>query len=85
MTKEIPQKRYFDTCISNGFISLINQATRICPPSKTAIDHIFSNHPDSIITSGILVDSPSDHFFTFVTVNFKKNDRQDSSSKFRIF
>ena len=85
MTKEIPQKRYFDTCISNGFISLINQATRICPPSKTAIDHIFSNHPDSIITSGILVDSPSDHFFTFVTVNFKKNDRQDSSSKFRDF
>ena len=55
-----------------GYFNLITRATRICNSSSTAIDHIFINDMSIFHRSGILVDSPSDHFATFIELNIDK-------------
>ena len=60
-------------------------ASRFSTNSKTAIDQFFSNCPNNVTSAGIIVDSPSDHFWTFLhldSINYCKND---SSLPRRIF
>ena len=63
------QSDFFECNLSFGFVNVINQATRFAFPSKTAIDQIFTNDVNSICNSGIITESPSDHFFTFLFVS----------------
>ena len=62
---------FFNNCLASGFINFINNATRVPPPSYTAIDQAFANAPDKVTLSGIITDSPSDHYFTFLLVSPK--------------
>ena len=57
-----------NSSLSFGFVNYINQATRVIFPSASGLDQAFSNKPDIVSSSGILVDSPSDHFFTYIII-----------------
>ena len=56
---------------SQGLINVVSKATRIVPPSKSLIDHIFVSDPSIFISSGVITDSPSDHFWTFAALDIK--------------
>lgn len=55
-----------------GYLNLITKATRIADTSATALDQIFLNDLSFFRRSGVIVDSPSDHFATFVEINITK-------------
>ena len=59
---------YFDDVVSNGFFPKITLPTRLSDHSSTLIDNIFTNNIDEAGTSGILLNSISDHqmIFTYV-------------------
>jgi len=63
---------YFDILISLGFILLVNKATRFENQSHTAIDHIFTNDNLAEFKAGVIIDSISDHFLTFLEVGGSK-------------
>ena len=58
----------FDDVVSNGFFPKITLPTRLSDNSSTLIDNIFTNNIDEASTSGILLNSISDHqmIFTYV-------------------
>ena len=55
-----------------GFINSITKATRVFNQSNTAIDQIFLNDFSILCRSGVLIDTPSDHFATFIEINLEK-------------
>jgi len=67
---------YLNTLITNGFIQIINKATRIHNNNASLIDHIMTNTNLSEYVAGTIIDDLSDHFINFVliaSVNNKKN------------
>lgn len=74
---------YVDTFHSFGFLNVISKATRLSNESKTFIDQILINDFfDKICSSGVNIDSPSDHFFTFIEINLIKPIKSDNESFF---
>ena len=59
---------FLDSLVSNSFIPLILQPTRITGHSNTLIDNIFSNAIDPDIISGNLTATISDHLPQFSTI-----------------
>ena len=69
-----------------GFKQLISKATRIHGQSHSLIDHIFVNKFHSSEKSGIIVESFSDHFITFTTLNLNKpKQKKQAYVQFRDF
>ena len=72
---------FLDSLAAYGFIPFISRATRIenrigadmqVTQSATLIDNILLNDLfTSVTNSGINIDTPSDHFMTFITLDFK--------------
>ena len=58
-----PTNEFLDSLASNSFLPYILQPTRITSHSKTLIDNIFRNMPDSV--SGNLTATISDHLPQF--------------------
>ena len=51
---------------------LIIEATRTTADTNTLIDHIITNKPEQIITSGVLPCGISDHDVTYTVRSYKK-------------
>ena len=62
------QTEYLDFLLSNSFILLILQPTRITSYSNALIDNIFSNVIDPDIISGNLTATISDHLLQFAII-----------------
>ena len=70
------------------FLNVITKATRIERNSKSLIDHIFYfsvNNKIETVSSGVIIDSPSDHFLTFVEIDAKKNTEKHQARFTRNF
>ena len=57
-------RNFIDIMYSLG-LSLIDKPTRITDTSATLIDNIFTNELHHNLTSGILFNDNSDHFYQF--------------------
>ena len=79
------QKSFIGEALSNGFVNFITSATRISHNSKSAIDQMFSNSPCLIKQSGIIIDSPSDHFWTFAAFEVRNKSSYSNPNKKRSF
>lgn len=55
-----------------GMIQLTSKATRLHNNSRSLLDLVFTNIPNIISKTGIIIDSPSDHFITYFTVKSNK-------------
>ena len=76
---------FLDIMATSGFVPYISRVTRIgnninqnniVNSTRTLIDNIFINDLFSFVEkSGVLIDSPSDHFYTFISFDFKQNSR----------
>ena len=62
------KNEFLDPLVSNTFIPLILQPTRITSHSNTIIDNIFLNVIDPDIISGNLTATPSDHLPQFALI-----------------
>jgi len=63
---------YHDTILNNGYLQTITKATRIQNNHFSLIDHILTNSPSTESQAGVLISDISDHFFTFILPNYKK-------------
>jgi hypothetical protein len=67
--KENPAtESYFNTVHSNGFLFVQNKATRQNIDNMALIDHIFTIHKLSNISSGVIIEDLSDHFPNFIQI-----------------
>ena len=69
-------KKIFNLIFQNGFLSLIQKATRVTRTTATATDHIITHAMlESIMHSGIIKRNICDHFpiFTILENNCNKN------------
>ena len=69
-------------CASFGFINIINKATRLANDSFSFIDQIFINDTSILSRSGVLIDTPSDHFATLIEINLDKPKIKRNPYKF---
>ena len=76
---------YLNEAFGSGFIDQIGLASRFSGKSKTAIDQFYSNCPDNVSSAGVIVDSPSDHFWTFLHLDSFNCCKNDSPLPRRIF
>ena len=56
---------YLDDILSQGFVPVITEPTRIGHTSASLIDHIYINDLTSRAKSGIIITDVADHFGTF--------------------
>ena len=59
---------YLDTLLDLSFMPLITKATRITNYTSTLIDHIYTNVPEKIITTGICLADIFDHLPIFCSI-----------------
>ena len=76
--------KYLDCLFSNNFLPIISRATHFGGPNPTCIDHILTNDLTLTYKSGIIHDSVSYHFPTFVSLDFNLDPRKVTNSKPRI-
>ena len=62
---------YLDTLLNLGYMPIITEATRITDRSATLIDHIYTNAPQKVFTSGMCLADISDHLPFFCTLATK--------------
>ena len=85
-------KKFFNLIFQSGFLSLIQNATRVTRTTATATDHIITHAMlESIMLSGIIKTNISDRFPIFAILenncnknkNYKKNKitKQDFSNE----
>jgi hypothetical protein len=76
---------YLDTLITNGFIQIINKATRIQNGHSSLIDHIITNTNLIKYNAGTLIDDISDHFANFLQLtSFKSAKSELNEEKKRL-
>ena len=68
-----------DLTMGLGYLQLISKVTRIQGESATLLDHIFSNDNLVNTSAGVIIDSYSDHFIIFSSLNFEKNKPEHSA------
>ena len=79
-------QNYMQLSHADGFQNIIQKATRIQGLSVSLIDHLFIKSPADRITSGVFLDSPSDHFATFAILpSFKVSKNINLYRKCRKF
>ena len=77
-------KQYVETSFEFSYRSLINNPTRVTSHSATIIDHLWLNFTCSSMTSGIILTDASDHFSTFIALDFHAySNPTDDKYKFR--
>lgn len=62
---------YLDMLLNLGYMPIITKATRITDHSATLINHIYTNAPQQVLTSGICLADISDHLPCFCTIATK--------------
>ena len=65
---------FLDCLHEHALVPLITKPTRFTSDSSTLIDNIFTNMPNNVMLSGILITDISDHlpvFYISVTKNIK--------------
>jgi len=62
---------YLDMLLNLGYKPIITKATRITDHSAILIDHIYTNAPQKVFTSGICLADTSDHLPCFCTLATK--------------
>lgn len=68
---------YAELLSTFGFHQLISKASRITADTFSAIDHIcFDGNEQKIKKAGIIIDSCSDHFVSYVYLNLKRSSSQ---------
>ena len=82
-----PVKKFFNLVFQNGFLPLIQRATRVTKTTATAIDHIIT---DAIfknkMTSGIIKTDITDHFSLFTILEkYNKNSPEKTKIMKRDF
>lgn len=60
---------FSDIISSYGLHQIISKCTRIYGQSKTLIDHIMTSDINMIKSCGVLTETFSDHFFTYITIS----------------
>jgi Reverse transcriptase (RNA-dependent DNA polymerase) len=75
---------FLNNIIANGFIPINLKATRAQNQSISLIDQIVVNEPDKCCNSGSIIDDLSDHWFTFVQLNFCKKKCKTDQQKSRL-
>jgi hypothetical protein len=76
---------YHDTILSNRYLQTITKATRIQNNHFSLIDHILTNSPSTESQAGILISDISDHFFTFILPEYKKQHQPPATYTTRDF
>jgi len=76
---------YFNTTTINGFLMTNTKASRIQGLSYGLLDHILTNKPSDIITTGTIITDLSDHFPLFVCDNHPCNKPPDEFFYTRSF
>ena len=77
---------YLDTLLNNGFLQVNMKASRFQNQSSSLIDHILCNDTlSSKITSGVIIDDISDHFLTFLKIDYLKKSTPPQSVESRSF
>jgi hypothetical protein len=61
------------------------KASRIQNQAVSLIDHIFVNKPSSNFITGTIINDISDHFFTFITLNQTKREKDIKTVESRSF
>ena len=51
--KDAQTSEYLDMLFDLGFMLVITKATRVTDHTSSLIDHIYTNTPEKVITSGI--------------------------------
>ena len=74
------KNEFLDSLVSNSFIPLILQPTRITSHSNTLKDNIFSNVVDPNIISGNLTATISDHLPQFAIISNMVGNLSDNKS-----
>jgi hypothetical protein len=75
---------FLNNIIGNGFIPINLKATRVQNQSISLIDQIVTNEPDKCCNSGSIIDDLSDHWITFVQLNFCKKKCKNEQQKSRL-
>ena len=76
---------YLDIVISHGYLPVITKPTKICSPSATLIDKIYTNDISSTYHSGIIITDVADHFGTFLVTQNEKQHHKATVVKTRSF
>jgi hypothetical protein len=71
---------YLDTLITNGFIQIINKATRIQNNHASLIDHIITNTNLVEYNAGTIIDDLSDHFINYIQLSTMKQAKNKLST-----
>ena len=64
-------KHLINTLTKYNLIQLIKSPTRTTATTKTIIDHIITNRPESVSENGVLVSGISDHDVVFLTKHMR--------------
>ena len=64
---------YINTFLSEGFFNIINKTTRVCNKKFSLLDHILVDFKPLQLSSGIMIDSLSDHYHPFLNFDFFEN------------
>ena len=73
--------RLLETFATFGYIQTITKASRLSNFNGTAIDHIFINDLSTFKEAGVFIDSPSDHFATYLEIKMEKPKPKKNSFK----
>jgi len=59
-----------------SYVNIVDKATRFANSSRTCIDQIWCNQPQSVQKVGICTDSLSDHFHTAALLGLNKDKKE---------
>ena len=76
---------YLDMLLDLGYLPIITKPTRITDHSATLIDHIYTNVPQKVVKSGIILAGITDHLPIFCTADNKLPIRYEERKYFRHF
>jgi len=69
------QLQLLNSFACNGFIQVVNEATRVTKTSSSLIDLIFTNTSSDCFESGVIEENLSDHYVTFIFIRLKSGTK----------
>jgi hypothetical protein len=75
---------YYNIATSNGFLLTNYRASRIQKDHYSLIDHIFTNHDNTVMQSGCIIEDISDHLPVFVQHSLIKNSTRHCKPPRRV-
>lgn len=95
MTPDSSTHQFLDLFITSSYTPTIFKPTRITNHSATLLDNVFTNHPEKVVQTGILISDVSDHLSPFIilghqqastkkesTFTYKRSIHEDGIAKF---